>query len=200
MNTPSPSTPPEDDAARALVTDIESLQAELARQKDLYVRLTADFDNFRKRTAREVERRAAAQKEAFIGELLPIVDNLERALAPGNSRVAHDKLHEGVQMTLRQLHQLLRKHGVEPDDSLGQPFDPNRHEALRARRDPSKPDHAVLEVFQRGYHRGKEVIRPAKVLINDLGHPESGNHPPEDAATSAVPVHHHDRKNGKPGP
>jgi molecular chaperone GrpE len=199
VNTPSShSTPPENDAARALVADFESLETELARQKDLYLRLAADFDNFRKRTAQDAERRAAAQKDAFIRELLPIIDNLERALAPGNVSTSHEKLCQGVQMTLQQLQQLLGRHGIEPEDSLGQPFDPNRHEALRSRRDPSKPDHTVLEVFQRGYRRGKEVIRPAKVAVNDLGEPASENHPSEKTPATAIPVHHHNSKNAKP--
>jgi molecular chaperone GrpE len=199
MNTTSShSTPPEDDAARALATDFESLEAEVARQKDLYLRLAADFDNFRKRTAQEADRRAAAQKDAFIRELLPIIDNLERALAPGNVSTSQEKLCQGVQMTLQQLQQLLRRHGIEPEDSLGQPFDPNRHEALRSRRDPSKPDHTVLEVFQRGYCRGKEVIRPAKVAVNDLAEPAPENRPSEKTPAVEIPVHHHNGKNAKP--
>jgi hypothetical protein len=66
-----------------------------------------------------------------------------------------------------QLNQLLRHHGIEPEDSLGQPFDPHRHEALRVDHDASKPDHTIL-VFQRGYRRGNEVFRRAKVVVNDL--------------------------------
>ena len=81
MNTNLDFAPQEDDAAKALAADLASLEAELATQKNVYLRLAADFDNFRKRTAQETDRRAAAQKEAFIRELLPAIDNLERALA-----------------------------------------------------------------------------------------------------------------------
>lgn len=147
----------------------ESCEAELAAQKDLNLRLAADFDNFRKRTARETDRRAATQKEAFIHELLPIIDNLERALASGASQ---EQLHSGVQMTLQQLHQLLSRHGIEPEEALGRPFDPHRHEAVAMRDDPSQPDHAVVEILQPGYRRGDEVFRPAKVIVNDLNHKE----------------------------
>jgi molecular chaperone GrpE (heat shock protein) len=74
-------------------------------------------------------------------------------------------------MTLQQLKQVLRRHGIEPEEARGQQFDPNRQEAIATRKEPSQPDHAVLEVFQRGYHRGNEVFRPAKVVVNDLsGH------------------------------
>jgi molecular chaperone GrpE len=80
----------------------ETLQSELAAEKDRYLRLATDFNNFRKRTAQEMERRAAAQKDAFIRELLPVIDNLERALrAEATSSV--EQLHQGVQITLQQL-------------------------------------------------------------------------------------------------
>ncbi len=168
MNHEPMSNPSEDDGAQVLEADLKSLEAELAAQKDVYLRLAADFDNFRKRTAQEIERRAAAQKDAFIRELLPIIDNLERALSANSS--SPEQLREGVQMTLQQLHQLLRRHGIEPEESRGQPFDPHRQEAVSTRHDPSEPDHAVLETFQRGYRRGNEVIRPAKVVVNNLSH------------------------------
>jgi molecular chaperone GrpE len=146
---------------------LSALETELAVQKDRYLRLAADFDNFRKRIARETERSAAAQKETFIRELLPVIDNLERALATDNS-ASPEQLRAGVQMTLQQLMQLLSRHGVEPEESLGQPFDPRYHEAVSVRRDPAQPDHVVLETFQRGYRRGNEVFRPARVVVNDL--------------------------------
>ncbi len=157
----------EEDGANTLMEDLKSLEGELAKQKDLYLRLAADFDNFRKRSAQDTDRRAAAQKEAFIRELLPVIDNLERALSNASAS-SSEQLREGVQMTLQQLHQLLRRHGIEPEESRGQPFDPHRHEALATRHDPSQPDHTVLETFQRGYRRGNEVFRPAKVVVNEL--------------------------------
>jgi molecular chaperone GrpE len=166
------STAEHDDGAKALMDDLHSLEAELSAQRDLYLRLSADFDNFRKRTAQEVDRRAAAQKEAFIRELLPVIDNLERALASAKSS-SPEQLSEGVQMTLHQLRQLLRRHGIEPEESVGDRFDPKRHEAVAMRRDPSQPDHVVLETYQRGYRRNNESFRPAKVVVNDLSQPES---------------------------
>jgi molecular chaperone GrpE len=156
--------------------DKRTLQAELAAERDRYLRLAADFDNFRKRTARESERSAAAQKEAFIRDLLSVIDNLERALGSDVS-TSPEQLRQGVQMTLQQLTQLLRLHGVEPEESLGRPFDPRYHEAVSVRRDPSQPDHVILETFQRGYRRGNEVFRPAKVVVNDLSNTGGGTEP-----------------------
>jgi len=169
MNQEPISNPSEGEGAQVLEADLKSLEAELAAQKAVYLRLAADFENFRKRTAQEAERRAAAQKEAFIRELLSVIDNLERALSTANSS-SPEQLREGVQMTLQQLHQLLRRHGIEPEESRSQPFDPHRHEAVSTRHDSSQPDHVVLEAFQRGYRRGNEVFRPAKVVVNDLSH------------------------------
>ena len=156
----------------ASAPDTRALEAELAVQKDRYQRLAADFDNFRKRTSQETERSAAAQKEAFIRELLPVIDNLERALGSDLS-TSPEQLRQGVHITLQQLTQLLRRHGIEPEESIGRPFDPHYHEAVTVRHDPSQPDHIILDTFQRGYRRGSEVFRPAKVVVNDLSHAES---------------------------
>jgi molecular chaperone GrpE len=156
---------PEPHETRAIAAEVFEL--ELADQKDRYLRLAADFDNFRKRTSQETARRAAAQKEALIEEFLPVVDNLERGLAVGPN-TSFEQLHEGVNMTLQHFRQILRHHDIESEDSQGMPFDPERHEAIGSRHDPSKPDHAVLETAQRGYRRGKEILRPAKVIVNDL--------------------------------
>jgi molecular chaperone GrpE len=168
-------TNPEAASDIALDNAAKVLEAEIVEQKDRYLRLAADFDNYRKRLAQEIERRAAAQKEEFIRELLPVIDNLERALATDAS-TSPEQLRQGVQLTLQQLHQLLRRHGIEPQESLGRPFDPHWHEAVAARREPGQPDHAVLEVYQRGYQQGDVVFRPAKVVVNDLSRPEAVGH------------------------
>jgi molecular chaperone GrpE len=166
------------DAASNAVSaaDKRTLQAELVAERERYLRLAADFDNFRKRTARETERSAAAQKEAFIRDLLPVIDNLERALGSDIS-TSPAQLRKGVQLTLQQLTQLLRLHGVEPEECLGRPFDPLYHEAVSVRHDPSQPDQVILETFQRGYRRGDVVFRPAKVVVNDLRQGEDGSGP-----------------------
>jgi molecular chaperone GrpE len=126
----------------------------LAVQRDRYLRLAADFDNFRKRIAWETERSAAAQKEAFIRELLPVIDNVERALGSDVS-TSPEQLRQGVQMTLQQLTQLLRRHGIEPEESLGRSFDPLYHEAVSVRHDPSQPVSARLSPRQRSLSAGQ---------------------------------------------
>jgi len=147
-------------------SELNSIKQELASQSDRYLRLAADFDNYRKRTNQESGRRAIAQKEEFIHELLPVLDNLERA-SSSSSPGSCEQLVEGVQMTVQQLNQLLRRHGIEREESQGRPFDPNRHEAVAVRKDASQPDSVVLETFERGYRRGNDVFRPAKVVVNE---------------------------------
>ena len=180
MNTQDQNAPPTEletdtNAAETAATKSEALLKDLAGQKDLHLRLAADFENFKKRSRQESETRATAQKESFIVELLPVIDNLERALAAGASRDSA-QLHQGVEMTLKQLQQLLRQHGVESEDFIGKPFDPHRQEALAQGHDPAKPDHTILEVVQRGYRKGVKVVRPAKVVVNDLATNKQGHH------------------------
>ncbi len=151
--------PPTDPVAVAVPpTDLAELQ-------DRYLRLAADFENYRRRSRLEAESRALEQKEALIAELLPVLDNLERALAAAPAHAA-DGFRQGVEMTLKLLQNVFRAHGVESDDIVGRPFDPHRHEALAQRNDPAQPDHVVLSVLQRGYRRGDKVVRPAKVTVN----------------------------------
>jgi molecular chaperone GrpE len=164
-----PSARPDVDAPaiEVIYSEPDALRKELAGQKDVHLRLAADFDNFKKRSRQEAEARATAQKESFIVELLPVIDNLERALAAGASRDSA-QFHQGVEMTLKQLQQLLRQHGVESEEIVGKPFDPHQHEALSQGHDAAQSDHAILQVIQRGYRKGTKIVRPAKVIVNDL--------------------------------
>jgi molecular chaperone GrpE len=148
---------------------------ELDALREHNLRLAADFENFRRRSRTEADARALAQKESFMEELLPVIDNLERALASG-AAPAHTPFQQGVEMTLQQLRLLLRRHGVESEDCIGLPFDPLRHEAVSQRHEPGRLDHTILEVFQRGYRRGDRVVRPAKVVVNAAIDPKGDRH------------------------
>jgi len=175
---PSPATTAQHVAASeaaSAAADPAILLQELAKQKDDYLRLAADFDNLQKRTRRDSDQQAAAQKEAFIRELLPILDSFERALASEQS-ISSEPLHQGLTMTLQQMGQLLHRHGIEAVEDVGRPFDPYRHEAVSVRNDPSQPDQIILEVVQHGYCLGDKVFRPAKVIVNDLSYFPGGRH------------------------
>jgi molecular chaperone GrpE len=164
---PTPPSGAERPPGRTEASSDGSDATERAQLEDRYQRLAADFDNYRKRVLRDADRSAAAVKDHLLKELLPIGDNLERALATHPS-VSADQLRGGIEMTHQQLLAMLKRHGIEPEDSMGQIFDPNRHEAISSRFVPGEPDHAVVDVVQRGYRRGDVVVRPAQVIINDL--------------------------------
>jgi len=156
-------------------TDPDTLQKNLAVQKEAYLRLAADFENYQKRTRRDSERDAAAEKESFIREMLPVLDNLERALA-SEDRASPGPLYLGVEMVWQQWIEILNRHGINAVGDLGRPFDPYQHEAVSVRHDPRQPHHIVLEVLLRGYRRGDQLFRPAKVIVNDLRHSPGGHH------------------------
>ena len=127
---------------------------------DRYLRLAADFENYKKRIARDRERDAAAQKIALVSDLLPVVDNLERGLATATE-------HEGIKMVLDLFIGVLKRHGFHPREDLGSPFDGRFHDAIAIGKNPEFPPMTVIEVWQRGWMRGDALFRPAKVLVND---------------------------------
>ena len=144
-----------------------ALQGELAAGEERHLRLAADFENFKKRTAQEMDRRATAQKDALVRDLLPVIDNLERAVASAvSASVGH--LYEGIQITWQQLIQVMRQHGFETREELGQPFDPKYHDAVSTRAEAAYADQIILEVWQRGWLRGNDLFRPAKVVVNKV--------------------------------
>ena len=129
---------------------------------DSYLRLAADFDNYRKRVARDQENLVARAHERLVRELLPVLDDLERALeAVGQHEEA--KIEEGVRLVERELRQALDREGLCEIEADGH-FDPHVHEALLSQ--PSEGDEgAILDVIQKGYRLGDRVLRPARVVI-----------------------------------
>jgi len=169
INEAADKTAPNGDAPGGSV----ELRQALAAQKDEFLRLAADFDNYKKRMRRDSEQQAASGKESFMRDLLPVVDNLERALACERS-ISSDQLRQGVEMTLQHLRQLLLHHGIEAVEDVGKLFNPHQHEAISVRREPLQPDQIILEVTQRGYRRGDKSFRPARVIVNDTDYSAGG--------------------------
>ena len=144
-----------------------AVEQELAELKDRYLRLAADFENFRKRALKDREEAHHFGHQNLVKDLLPSVDNLERAV--DHARKGGDGssgLLEGVELVLRELHAVLARHGVTPIDALGQPFDPALHEAMAQVPDGSKPPNTVVEVFQRGHQLRGRLLRPARVVVS----------------------------------
>ena len=127
----------------------------------MYLRLYAEYDNYRKRTAKEKDRLVGDGVAKAVGAILPAIDNLERAIAASEDESG---MKSGVEMTLRQLLDSLKNIGVTPIGEPGEKFDPNRHEAIMHVEDPELGDDVIVEVFQRGYlYKEETVIRPAVV-------------------------------------
>jgi molecular chaperone GrpE len=138
--------------------------AERDAHLELLQRVKADFDNFRKRQAREREQQAVAANERLVLDLLPVLDALELAVEAFDSHEA-EKVQEGVAYVHRALLASLEKAGASTIDPHGQQFDPAEHEALMAMPDPNADEGLVLQVHQRGFRLGDRVIRPARVVI-----------------------------------
>ena len=130
---------------------------------DSYLRLAADFDNYRKRVAREHAELTARANERLVNELLPVLDDLERALEAATEH-EEAKLEEGVQLVHRSLAALLERHGLTEIDTKGA-FDPHVHEALLAQPGEGAEEGSVLQVLQKGYRLGDKVLRPARVIV-----------------------------------
>jgi molecular chaperone GrpE len=156
-------------AAEAVERDLDELGA-TKRERDEYLELAqrtrADFENYRKRVAKETSEALARGKAELARDVLPVIDNLERALAAGSDPAAHDALVEGVGLVLDELRGKLGNAGVESFDPTGEKFDPQLHEALSAQSAEGKEAGIVLETMQKGYRLNGQVLRPAKVVVS----------------------------------
>ena len=160
------SEPVEDDSVPEIdaAAEIENLKAELNAKDDRFLRLQADFDNFRKRTAREKSEIAAVIEQTFIKDLLPVLDNLNRASgAAENADV--ETLRKGIEMIKQDTVAVMGKHGLEPIEAVGKPFDPNFHQAVGTVKDDTKEDGTIAAELQRGYIARGRVIRPSMVQV-----------------------------------
>ncbi|HEY5551301.1 MAG TPA: nucleotide exchange factor GrpE [Opitutaceae bacterium] len=147
---------------------IAELETALATERDNALRKAAEFDNIRKRLVADSKRQSEAGKLGFIQQVLAVADTLEVALTTPSDKDTVEHVRQGVELTLNKLRQLLGEHGVTRYDSLGEPFDPDRHEALSMGRNPDLPDQAVIQVLREGYARGDHILRHAQVIINNL--------------------------------
>jgi molecular chaperone GrpE len=155
--------------------DLDALLADTRQERaeylDLAKRTKADFENYRKRMAAEVAAANARGKAALVGELIHVIDNLERALEAAGIDSADEApapaeaLAQGILLTYRELCTALQRAGVEPLDTAGEKFDPNLHEALSTRAADGAEAGTVVDVMQKGYRLGEQLIRPARVVV-----------------------------------
>jgi molecular chaperone GrpE len=145
---------------------LNAKEEEAKNNYDRYVRQAAELDNFKKRSAREREENARYANEALVRDLLPVIDNLERAIAHASSGGNEKPLVEGVDMVLKGFLDTLSKHGVQPVAAVGLTFDPAQHEALAQVESSEHQPNAVIEQHQKGYIMRDRLLRPALVTVS----------------------------------
>jgi molecular chaperone GrpE len=165
-------------AAESLVNEAAAgqdvrLRSENDELRDRYMRTLADFENFRKRSDREKQDYFRFALADVFRELLPVLDNLDRALEHAE---AEDEFHRGVALIYKQMFEVLQRYGLRIVDESGVHFDPNIHEAVMSEQDPSLPGHTVVQILQKGYFLNDRLLRPALVRVAVGG--------PEEPATS----------------
>lgn len=148
--------------AERLRADVEAARREAADHLERARRALADFDNFRRRAQADASAAGARAKEALLGDLLPVLDSFDRALAAGGDA---DALRDGMRLVHRQLVSALDAQGVERIECVGKPFDPAMHEAVMRAPSAEHAEGTVLEEFEGGYRVGGRVLRPARVKV-----------------------------------
>jgi len=161
-----PTTSPTGDAVEQ---DLDALLGEAQKERDEYLELAkrtkADFENYRKRVAADVQAAAARGKAEVAREVIEAVDNLERALEAADGENG-EGLAAGVEMVLGGLRETLKRHGIEAVDPEGERFDPNQHEALSTVPVEGTESGTVVEVMQKGYRMDEQLLRPARVVVS----------------------------------
>lgn len=153
---------------------IMTLEAELTQAKakadehyDHLLRLQADFDNYRKRTQKEKTEIIKYASERIVSELLPVLDNFERAVSAAQVNPDFSTFSQGVEMILRQLQTALTKEGLKAIEAIGQPFDPNLHDAVLRVESEEHPENTVVDELQKGYYLKEKVLRPSMVKVSN---------------------------------
>ncbi|MFC2638777.1 MAG: nucleotide exchange factor GrpE [Mitsuokella sp.] len=154
-------TPEEE--AETLRAEVERLTADLKEKEDRVLRLQADFENFRRRVSKERIELADVVKQDFLKDMLPLVDNFERAMAA--EKTDGEAFQKGVEMIYTQFGEILKKNGLEPIETEGRKFDPNFHQAVMRVADPELEDERIVKELQRGYTAHGRVLRPSMVQV-----------------------------------
>lgn len=172
-STPPSPTPPAEDASQ-VQTDLDALIADTQRERDEYLELAkraqADFENYRKRMSSEVEAALARGKSELLRDVVPVLDDLERAIQAAGldpEGDSEDGLAHGVLLVFRGLRDSLVRNGIETVDPEGEKFDPTAHEALSTIAAEGVESGVVVETMQKGYRLGEQLIRPARVVVSE---------------------------------
>ncbi len=166
----SKNDPPEDESSCEcddIETALEKAEEEAKENFNRFLRVSAEFENYKKRTTREMTEFRKYANESIIKELLPVLDNLERAIASSSEeKDAEVCIIEGVEMTHKEILKIFGKFNVMPVEAIGQPFDPNFHQAVMQEESDEYPENTVLRELQKGYLMHDRLIRPAMVVVS----------------------------------
>lgn len=189
------STPAQEQADSRSIEDLQNSLASKAEEvqglQDKYLRLAAEFENYKKLALRDQREHVRFANERLLKELLPVIDNLERAIRSGKENPGGDALVQGVELTLKQALETLAKFGLQPMDSVGKPFDPAWHQAVARVEAGTQPENTVVEEFQRGYTLHDRVLRAAMVAVaspsasSDAGEAAAGGTPDADRSEAS---------------
>ena len=146
--------------------ETEGLQADLERFRDLALRSQADFENYKKRSAREKEEAIKYANSALLEKLIAIIDNFELGLEAARAEGESSAVFSGMSMVLKQLMDFLTEHGVQPIDATGQTFDPNLHEAIAHEPSDEVPESVIIRQTRRGYRMRDRLLRPSSVVVS----------------------------------
>ncbi len=145
---------------------VEKLQERLDGEKDRFLRLSAEFDNYKKRIARETADFKKFANETLFKQLLTVVDNLERAISSGEDEAEKSPILDGVKLTYKDILKIFDNFNVKPVDAEGKPFDPSYHQAITHQESPDHPDNTVIKELQKGYLMSDRLIRPSMVIVS----------------------------------
>lgn len=158
--------PLEEMTREQLIEKLEEMEKERDANQDLYLRAKAEMENVKKRFQKEKQDLLKYANESLLKQLLPVADNLEKAIGHSQEQNSLKTLLEGVDLTLKGLMDTLNKAGVEPLEAVGEPFDPNFHEAMSEAESEEAPPGTVIQEFQKGYTLNNRLLRPAMVVIS----------------------------------
>jgi len=163
-------SPKNDDTPETDEDRIQVAEAEARQNYDRLLRVSAEFENYKKRSLRDMEEYRKYANEAILADLLSVMDNLERALDSGKaSKTPDNNLIEGVDLTLKELVKIFERFSVTPIDALEKPFDPNFHQAVMKENSADHPENTVIREFQKGYLLRDRLLRPSMVVVSTAG-------------------------------
>jgi len=176
------------DSLQQMRQELEGVRKEKDETFARLQRVYADYANFQKRVPKQISDAVAYERERLLKSLLPLLDNFERTLQTEGSTQNVEALLKGVEIIRDQMLGVLKTHGVEPIQAVGERFDPERHEAMLRKNDPNKPDEIVLEEYQKGFKLEDRILRPSRVAVNKIQHECTKAAPAEGKEATEAPA------------